>query len=226
MTGRHPLDNPVWSALSTRHAAMAVGGGSARRYPADFGPFVAVGEPSERAEQEAADLVAPGESMVFGAVAPALSSAWRLDRTAAIVQMVYEGPRREGGDPRVVRLGEADIPAMVELTEMVYPAYFRAGTARAGAFFGVKQEGRLAAMAGTRFRMDGYTEVTAVCTHPGHLGQGLASLLVAHTVAHIQAEGDQPFLHVDDDNHRAIGVYERLDFRPRWTMPLWGVTRV
>ena len=226
MAAAHPLDNPMWSALSSRHAHLALGGPLAKRYPADFGPFVCVGEPTPEAEQAAAAIVELGESLVFGGVAPELSDAWRLDRTAGIVQMVYEGPTLEVDDPRIVPLDEDDIPAMLELAELVYPAYFRAGTARAGTFFGVKSDGQLAAMTGTRFQMDGYTEISAVCTHPDHLGQGLASLLVRNTVAYIQSTGDQPILHVDDDNERAIGVYERAGFRSRWVMPLWGVTRV
>lgn len=221
-----PLDNPMWAALTTRHAHLAIGGDLAKRYPADFGPFVCVGKPTPEAEREAASIVSPGESVVFGGVAPELSNAWQLDRMGTIVQMVYEGPQLSVDDPRIERLGEDDIPAMIELVELVYPTYFRAGTARAGTFFGVKADDRLAAMTGTRFQLDGYTEVTAVCTHPDHLGQGLASLLVRATVAHIQSTGDVPFLHVDDDNERAIGVYERCGFKTRYIFPLWGVTRV
>ena len=40
-----PLDNPVWSALTTTHAALAVGAGDARRYPADITPMCGLRAP-------------------------------------------------------------------------------------------------------------------------------------------------------------------------------------
>ena len=35
----HPLDNPVWHALTGPHAHHAIGGGLARHYPRDMAPF-------------------------------------------------------------------------------------------------------------------------------------------------------------------------------------------
>jgi len=43
-----------------------------------------------------------------------------------------------------------------------------------GRYFGVIENGRLAAMAGERMGMPGFREVSAVCTHPDFLGRGLA----------------------------------------------------
>lgn len=35
----HPLDQPIWTALTTRQQALAEGGALARRYPLAIGPF-------------------------------------------------------------------------------------------------------------------------------------------------------------------------------------------
>lgn len=37
----HPLDNPLWGALTSHHAALALGAGGVRRYPAEVAPFAA-----------------------------------------------------------------------------------------------------------------------------------------------------------------------------------------
>ena len=35
----HPLDHPIWTALTTTQRALAEGDGRARRYPTDVTPF-------------------------------------------------------------------------------------------------------------------------------------------------------------------------------------------
>src|SRR3979490_780211 len=42
----HPLDQPVWNALTTRQQALAEGGALARRYPAAVAPFAAMADSS------------------------------------------------------------------------------------------------------------------------------------------------------------------------------------
>lgn len=72
-------------------------------------------------------------------------------------------------------------------------------------------------MGGTRLHLPGFREITTVGTHPEHLGKGYATALVAQLVRDIHAGGEIPFLHVRDDNARAIAIYERLGFhRRRW----------
>ena len=67
-------------------------------------------------------------------------------------------------------------------------------------------------MTGQRLHVQNYTEISAVCTHPDHLGRGYASALLKHQVRLILEQGQVPFLHVRDDNHRAIEIYKRLGF--------------
>ena len=44
----HPLDHPIWTALTTRHQALAEGGDHARRYPTAITPFADMAEMSPR----------------------------------------------------------------------------------------------------------------------------------------------------------------------------------
>ena len=75
--------------------------------------------------------------------------------------------------------------------------------------------GKLVAMAGERLKIPGYTEVSAVCTHPEHTGHGYARILMAEVMRRIVGRGETPLLHVREDNGRAIELYERLGFTRR-----------
>ena len=70
-------------------------------------------------------------------------------------------------------------------------------------------------MAGERLRVPGYTEVSAVCTHPDHLGRGYAAFLMSEIIRRIVERGERPFLHVRPENVRAVSLYERLGFEKR-----------
>jgi predicted GNAT family acetyltransferase len=82
------------------------------------------------------------------------------------------------------------------------------------------------AMTGQRLHPQQYTEVSAVCTHPDHLGNGYASALVQHQVQLILQQGKTPFLHVREDNSRAIALYERLGFSISRNMNFYFMRRL
>ena len=81
-----------------------------------------------------------------------------------------------------------------------------------GAFVGIKQDGRLVAMAGERMRPEGFTEVSGVCTLPDHRGRGYAGRLMQVVAGRIAARGETPFLHSYASNLGAIRLYESLGF--------------
>ena len=84
-----------------------------------------------------------------------------------------------------------------------------------GGFIGVKRDGRLIAMAGERFKPEGATEISAVCTHPDFRGQGLAGALSSSAARRILDRGETPFLHSWFSNTAAIALYEKLGFVKR-----------
>ncbi len=219
------LDNPVYSALSGAHSQFAQVRGRARRYPVDVAPFLALpSSPSAQDWRDAAALVGPG---AFAAVrldpGDELPDAWQVVDTFDLVQMI--GERVTGVDcPEAIPLGAADVPEILELVAETEPGPFLTRTIELGDYLGIRCDGVLVAMAGERLRLDGWTEISAVCTKPDHRGRGLASQLVRALIASIQLRSQRVFLHVLSTNTGAIRLYEELGFRIRQTSTLTVVT--
>jgi predicted GNAT family acetyltransferase len=112
-------------------------------------------------------------------------------------------------------LGPEDVPELLELTRRTQPGPFRPRTIELGSYLGVRRDGALVAMAGQRLHPPGWTEISAVCTHPDHRGQGLASALVRALGHEIRGRGERPFLHAAATNDTAIALYESLGFAVR-----------
>ena len=222
----HPLDNPVWASLTSAHAALARMAGTAGRYPAEAAPFVAVGVSDAQTAEQAASLVAVGESVCFVGLAPPLSSAWRVEQSVPIAQMTCRARLRVGDGPAIAELSQPHLADMLALTALVYPHYFRQRTIEMGRYFGIYDGGTLAAMAGERMRFDGHQEISAVCTHPEYTGRGYAQRLVATLTNDILASGRVAFLHVSHQNVHAKSLYERMGYAFRADIPLLAVQRL
>jgi predicted GNAT family acetyltransferase len=211
------LDRPVWAALSTAHAGLSLGDDLARRYEPDVNRFASARDDSEAALQALARLVPPFDQ-VFVLQAPEIQVPVELAaiKLAVGVQMVAHAPVAppDGGES-IVALGELDAAEMLALATLTEPGPFLRQTWRMGSFFGIRVHGRLAAMAGERFRFPGYTEVSGVCTHPDFRGHGFAGRLSRHVAAAIAARGETAFLHAWKSNVAAISLYEALGFQWR-----------
>jgi ribosomal protein S18 acetylase RimI-like enzyme len=238
------LDNPFWSSLRTRHAAIAVGEGDALRYPAEYAPFLGIAHQDVPAETLAA-LIAPGESVYLIGVAPRAVAGFRLQADRPLAQMVretplpmsdeheYDGPLRhdaehddpEHGDSKIVPLDARHRDDVLALTALVYPHYFRPRTMEMGAYYGIYREGRLAAMIGERLGTHEATEMSAICTHPDFNGLGYARRLTAMLTNRTLAAGRLPFLHVSLQNLRAKQLYERMGYRLRAEVGFWSLSR-
>ena len=196
--------NPVWHALHTKHRDFALEAGEACRYPADVAPFAAVGASSVSAGVEELN---------------------RID-TLKCLQMVLpdevKPPEREMD---LVPLSIEDAPAMVALTDVAFPGFFRSRTYAMGSYFGIRAEGKLIAMGGERLKLDGYPEVSGVCTHPDHRGKGYAASLIWEVVRKHRRDGDVSWLHVASANRRAIELYHRMGFVTSREVTLHRVTR-
>jgi predicted GNAT family acetyltransferase len=121
----------------------------------------------------------------------------------------------EGAHAGILKRTDADAPEMLALASLTEPGPFLARTHAMGAFLGIRIGGRLAAMAGERFRFPGCTEVSGVCTHPEFRGRGLARRLSAAVAAGIESRGERPFLHAWKTNRAAIALYQSLGFEVR-----------
>src|SRR5678816_3773311 len=219
------LDNPFWSSLRSRHRAIALCHGEAARYPAQFAPFLGVASVQADVATAIASLVDPGESVYLLGVAPALPHGWVLDAFAPLAQMICPAPITVVDGPAVIELTEAHRADVLALTALVYPHYFRPRTMELGRYFGIYQDGRLAAMIGERLGTDAQQEISAVCTHPDFNGRGLARRLTALLANDNMDRGRLPFLHVSHENARAKRMYEQLGFRHRRDIGFWSLRR-
>jgi predicted GNAT family acetyltransferase len=131
-------------------------------------------------------------------------------------QMVCDTPpaiTKQGYDIEVLNLD--DVPEMKQLAELTEPGPFRKRTIDFGGYLGVRSSDRLVSMAGYRIRPAGFTEISAVCTHPDYRGRGYAKALVAAVAHSIFSRDETPFLGVRHDNIGAIRLYEKLGFKIR-----------
>ncbi|MFF3209062.1 GNAT family N-acetyltransferase [Streptomyces sp. NPDC002886] len=211
----HVLDNPAWASLSGAHAAFAVRAGAhAARYDPEVAVFSAIADPADaRSWDGLRSLVGPGGTVsLSGVLTP--PPGWETLWSGRGVQLVDTSLRAEPA-PEAVRLGAADVPEVLELIELTKPGPFLPRTIELGTYLGIRHRGRLVAMAGERLRPPGWTEISAVCTHPGFRGRGLATRLVRAVAAGIQDRGDVPFLHTAAENTDAVRLYESIGFTVR-----------
>lgn len=217
----HPLDNVIWNALTTRQVEFAECFEQARRFMPEVTALGAFREPTPEGYESLAGLMGQaGTVAVFLDKAYEPRAGWKWVAGSALVQMVCEnGGVAEGlknsCDLDLVELGAAQSAEMIELTALTKPGPFGKRTHELGTYLGIRREGKLVAMAGERLKVPGYTEVSAVCTHPDHTGQGYAGILMGEVMQRTRRRGETPFLHVRQDNVRAIALYERLGFSQR-----------
>lgn len=210
------LDNPVWSALTGPHRGFAELGpaGLAARYTGDASPFAALCDPADPAAwADLAALAGPGEGVwVTGLLTP--PPGWETELAIPGVQLDGRAVRAVTA-PEAVPLGPADVPEMLELVDLTRPGPFLDRTVELGTYLGIRHEGRLVAMAGERMRPAGWSEISAVCTHPEHRGRGLAGRLIRAVAAAVRERGDSPFLHAAAENTGALRLYASMGFELR-----------
>jgi predicted GNAT family acetyltransferase len=125
----------------------------------------------------------------------------------------------------VIELTDTHRADVLALTARVYPHYFRERTMELGRYFGIYQDGRLAAMIGERLGTDAHQEMSAICTDPDFNGRGYARRLTALLTNDVLARGRTPFLHVSHANSRAKQLYERIGYRHRRDIGFWSLRR-
>ena len=217
MADDHVLDNPIWHALSTTQAGYAQVHGRARRFDPEVAAFAAVDELDEDAWSDLAALAEPGAVAVLARRRPFIPGpGWTSLFAAGGDQMMLERPVEVVERPPGLReLTVDDVPEMLELVRLTEPGPFAPRTVELGGYQGIFEDGRLLAMAGQRMNIEGYTEISAVCTHPDARRRGYAATLTSVVAAGIAAAGKTPILHVSEHNEPARRVYEALGFKTR-----------
>ena len=208
------LDNPVWEALSTVQSNFNTGSNTIKYFPSDVAPFIGMQNWNERDVQQLKDCM-PANRAFSVMIAKTV-------KLPACVDIIFTTPLYQLYCPSLIpftnaaieirKLGSSDVAQMLALTALTKPGPFYEKTIEFGNYFGIFARDVLVAMAGERLKIKGYTEISAICTHPDYLGKGYASYLISHACEHTLQQGNIPFLHVRMDNTRAIEVYKKLGF--------------
>lgn len=206
----HPLDQPIWTALTTRQQALAEGGPVARRFPLAIGPFADMVDLSPGSFAALAALMSRSEiAVLFTSDAVTAPDAFHVRLAETGEQMIGTPVKSSLSGVEIATLGAADVPEMIALVELTKPGPFSTRTHELGTFLGIRVDGQLVAMTGERMKPGNYTEMTAVCVHPSHRGRGYAQALLGAVAWGIVARGEIPFLHVFTSNESAIALYRR-----------------
>ncbi len=124
-------------------------------------------------------------------------------------------PARQPEEERVVRLTEADHPALGALIDEAFPSTTsRPGDPRIAAWYGIRDGDRIVACGADRSRGDiGF--VAGLTVAPDRRGRGLGAALTAGMTRALLARHDTVALGVYTDNVGAIRLYRRLGYTGR-----------
>lgn len=210
------LNRPVWNALGGAQKHLSLGNDLARRFVPKYGPLTAAIDYSEEGYAALRDLEIDESGLwIFDEYIPERPIGFEILLCVPCIQMIaYEAT----GIPKnleIIELNDQDAPEMLALAELTRPGPFSTHTHQLGQFIGIKENGKLVAMAGERMKITGYSELSGVCTHPDYRGHGLAKALSQIITNRIINRGEKPFLHTYDGNETAINLYESLGYKNR-----------
>jgi ribosomal protein S18 acetylase RimI-like enzyme len=216
-----PLDNAIWTALTTKQAQLAHTSALARRFQPEMTLLGALAANTAMAFDSLAQLIQRDPVTLYFTSPPQIPTGWDVVRSVELLQMVHEteAPRpslERGATPEVIELTPADVPEMSALYIATRPGRTLCSRIqKLGQFLGIRENGKLVAMGGLRLHLPGYREITTVATMPSHEGRGNATAIVRGLIDRIRWRGDRPFLTVRSDNTRAVEIYRRLGFKER-----------
>jgi ribosomal protein S18 acetylase RimI-like enzyme len=222
------LHNPVYNALLTGDAPLAHGIGSIKYFNEQVSPFVGFPHGYDKGFAELHQQLPAGRKILYANPEKIdQPEGWQIAADIEGLQFVFTGtftPAHHSME--LIPLTKQHVEEMVALAKLTKPGPFDLRTIEFGHYHGIFDNGKLAAMTGQRLHVGNYTEISAVCTHPEHLGKGYAAALIGHQLNFIISQGQVPFLHVRADNDRAIALYERLGFEVSRKMNFYFMKRV
>ncbi|MGF1925657.1 MAG: GNAT family N-acetyltransferase [Bacteroidia bacterium] len=214
------LDNPIYYALNSGNRAFASGTEEIAYFQEDVAPFAGLVDYTQASFDLLYESSAPESTFViFTPIALKIPNRWDLIGQIDMFQMLYEPSMQSPMvDYKFNNLNRVHVDEMVELIKLTQPGPFRTNTIALGNYTGIFKDEKLVSMAGQRLNPIPYVEISAVCTHPNHLGKGYAHSLLREQVRRILEKSQVPFLHVRNDNSAAVKLYQKLGFKIRTGM--------
>jgi len=217
------LDNPVWNSLSETHGGFVLDYGNTKFYNPDYCPFGGFINSQSTLEASNQYSVATDNFFIVGEK-PEISNSLKIVKELVCLQMIIYNKIELSITDTIIKLTEEHNDKLVHLVNLVQPGYFKNKTASLGNYYGIFKEDQLVAITGERMKMNDFTEVSAIITHPDHTGKGYAQQLITHCVNSIFSESKTPYLHVVESNMGAIALYEKLGFVTRRKMSFWNIS--
>jgi len=219
------LDNPVWEALNGRQAEFAIKGDGVLKYRPDVFMFAGIPDDSSDTIEKVAELYKQGEIMGLMGFKLDIEPYFKRVFDVQAYQMLAEkAPKYKSVD--YVKLTKDDSAQIGEIVELTKPGPYRPNVIELGNYVGIKEDDKLVAIVGERVKLDGYTEVSLVCTHPDYRGKGYAKTLSGVVIEDIIDRGDMPFLNVMTHNAAAFNLYNKLGFSTRVEYPISAYMRL
>ncbi len=218
------LDNPAWHSLNEIHRPLALGNDQFKRYHPSFCPFGGINTDTD-CSKLLDQYVSTNEIFYLIGQKPTLPPNCTIEKELTCLQMVCQKTIWSETTAQIIVLTDDHADALTHLVNLVQPGYFREKTKAMGDYFGIFKNDNLVAVTGERMRMNGFTEISAVVTHPDFVGMGYAKQLVAFTCNKNLSNHIMPYLHVAEDNLPAIRLYEKLGFETRRKISFWNIKK-
>jgi ribosomal protein S18 acetylase RimI-like enzyme len=216
------LNNPVWNSLYERHQSFVIDYPAIKFYNPDYCPFGGF-QKGEDISTDIDEYATRVNNFFIVGEKPEISTNLKIKNELVCLQMIIHERSNVAVNEEIVKLTTNHAEALYQLINLVQPGYFKMKTALLGDYFGIFKKGVLVAVTGERMKMNDFTEVSAVVTHPDHTGRGYAKQLVAHTVNNILDQDRIPYLHVVESNTGAIKLYENLGFTINQKISFWNI---
>jgi len=179
------LDNPAWHSLNETHKNFAVDYDQTKFYVPDYCPFGAALKYDKTASGIAtySSLI---ESFFLIGDKPQINDKVRIETELVCNQMILDQRIDIAVNERIIDIQtENHRTDLLKLVNLVQPGYFKNKTADLGSYYGIYKNDQLVAVTGERMKMDRYTELSAIVTHPEHTGNGYAKQLIIQAIKYL-----------------------------------------
>lgn len=213
------LDNPIWNALTTSDSNKNIGSKNIGFFDVETAPFIGLPNWDKNHQLELIQGI-PDNRHWFLLIGHEVQfiEALEIAFSLPLYQFTCTKLNHEPATKRkidMVPLNENHIDEMIALTQLTKPGPFAKRTIEFGGYFGMFEDRKLVSMGGERLHVNGFTEISAICTHPDYQGLGYGAKMTHYLAQTVLNKGQTPFLHVRHDNHKAIDMYKRLGFEKR-----------